>query len=109
MATSSVLGDRLLGLLRGQAHAVLEVDLAECSFLDCTGVGVLAGARDAAVHTGCQVLVIRPRPIVRRVLELTGLLDVLTSPIPPARSEPTVAVGPAPGSIATSAPMLVAA
>jgi anti-anti-sigma factor len=114
MATSPVLGDWLFGLLCGQGLAVLEVDLAECTFLDCTGIGVLVGARDAAVHTGCQVLVIRAKPIVRRVLELTGLLDVFTAPIgqphcPPARSEPTAGIGPARVTFTVSAHMLVAA
>jgi anti-anti-sigma factor len=114
MATSAMLGDWLFGLLCGQPIAVLEVDLAECGFLDCTGIGVLVGARNAAVHTGRQMLVIRAQPIVRRVLELTGLLDIFTAPVdqpqgPPARSEPTAGIGPAPVTFTVSPHMLVAA
>lgn len=48
-------------------------------------------ARDAALRTGCQLRIMNPQRIVRRVLELTGLLGVLTAtfdraPLLPARS-----------------------
>ena len=38
LATSAALHSRLLAVLHGQAPAVLEVDLAGVTFLDCTGV-----------------------------------------------------------------------
>ena len=62
LATAPVLSDRLLGLLDGRAPAVLEVDLAGCTFLDCTGIGALVRVRNAAVQTGCQIRVIHPQP-----------------------------------------------
>jgi anti-anti-sigma factor len=114
LATAPVLTDRLLGLLDGRAPAVLEVDLAGCTFLDCTGIGALVGVRNAAVQTGCQMRVIHPQPVVRRVLDLTGLLDVLTAPIDqpqplPTRSEYPARIGPASATVTTSLDILVAA
>jgi anti-anti-sigma factor len=81
LATASVLADRLQEVLREQAPAVLVVDLAGVSFLDCTGVGVLAAMRNAVVERGRRMWIVHPQPIVSRVLELTGLLDELTAPI----------------------------
>jgi anti-anti-sigma factor len=85
LATASVLRDRLLEVLRDQRPAVLDVDLAEVTFLDCTGIAALVDVRNAAVQTGYQIRVSHLQPIVRRVLDLTGLLGVLTAP----SNEPT--------------------
>jgi anti-anti-sigma factor len=54
LATAPVLRDRLLSVLHKQAPAVLDVDLAEVTFLDCAGIGALVAVRNAAVHTGRQ-------------------------------------------------------
>lgn len=89
LATAPVLRNRLVDALHEQHLAVLEVDLAGVTFLDCAGVGAFVAARNTAVQTGRQMRVTHPQPIVRRVLELAGLLEVLTAPIdqpPPARS-----------------------
>jgi anti-anti-sigma factor len=114
LATAPVLHDRLLGLLDGQAPAVLEVDLARCTFLDCTGISALVSVRNAAVQTGRQMRVTHPQPLVRRVLDLTGLLDVLTAPIDqpqplPTRSEYPARIGPASATVTAPPDMLVAA
>jgi anti-anti-sigma factor len=81
LATAHLLRDRLLGVLREQAPAVLDVDLAGVTFLDCTGISALVAVRNAAMNTGRQVRVTHPQPIVRRVLDVTGLLGPLTAPI----------------------------
>ena len=81
LATAHLLRDRLLGVLREHAPAVLDVDLAGVTFLDCTGVSALVAVRNAATRSGRQVRVTHPQPIVRRVLDVTGLLSVLTAPI----------------------------
>ena len=49
------------------------VDLADVTFMDCSGVNALVTAHQAA-PTRLQLR--NPHPAVRRVLELTGLLDV---------------------------------
>ena len=81
LATAPVLRDRLLGVLGDQGPTMVSVDLAGVSFLDCTGINALIAARNAAARTGRQMRVTQPQPIVRRVLDLTGLLDVLIAPI----------------------------
>jgi anti-anti-sigma factor len=114
LASAPILLERLLSLLHEQAPAVLDVDLAGCTFLDCAGIGALVGARNAAVQTGCRLRVTNPRPIVRRVLELTGLLDVLAAPIDQPRLRPTglgyqAGIGSPPVTVTTLPDMLVAA
>ncbi|MGN9907610.1 STAS domain-containing protein [Phytohabitans sp. LJ34] len=52
----------------------------EVTFLDCTGLAALVAVRNAAVQAGGQMRVSHPQPIVRRVLEVTGLLAVFTAP-----------------------------
>jgi anti-anti-sigma factor len=78
LATAPELRERLLGVLHTHGPAVLDIDLAGVTFLDCTGIGALVAVYNAAVHAGCQLRVLHPQPIVRRVLEVTGLLDVFT-------------------------------
>jgi anti-anti-sigma factor len=86
LATAHLLRDRLLGVLREQTPAVIDVDLAGVTFLDCTGISALVAVRNAARHTGRQVRVTHPHPVVRRVLDMTGLLGPLTAPIDQAPS-----------------------
>jgi anti-anti-sigma factor len=79
LATTEQLQADLLDVISaGLAHRV-EVDLAGVSFMDCTGLGVLVVARGAAARAGCSLQITRPQPVVRRILELTGLLAVLTT------------------------------
>lgn len=89
LATAPELGDRLLSVLREHAPAILDVDLAGVAFLDCAGISALITARNAAVSAGSQLWIVHPQPFVRRVLDVTGLLGVLTAPVdPPRRSGP---------------------
>ena len=113
LATAHLLRDRLLGVLREHAPAVLDVDLGGVTFLDCTGISALVAARNAAVHIGGHMRVSHPQPIVGRVLEVTGLLDVLTAPIdqpqpPPIRSGHRSVVGHT-SATATQPPGVLAA
>jgi anti-anti-sigma factor len=112
LATAHLLRDRLLGVLREQAPAVLDVDLAGVTFLDCTGISALVAVRNAAMHTGRRVRVTHPQPIVRRVLDVTGLLGVLTAPIDqppttgsvnPAQTAPTPVAATQPPGVTAAA------
>jgi anti-anti-sigma factor len=114
LATAPVLRDRLLNVLHDQAPAVLDVDLAGVTFLDCTGISALVAVRNAAVRTGRQMRVTHTQAIVRRVLDLTGLLGVLTAPI--AREQPLTAgseypsrTRPVPAVVSQPPDLLVAA
>jgi ABC-type transporter Mla MlaB component len=94
-------------VLRELAPAVLDVDLAGVAFCDCSGLSALVTVRNAAAEAGGQVTVSSPQPIVRRILDLTGLLDTLTAPIdrpPPQRSDPLAPVGLPPRHDAACAP-----
>jgi anti-anti-sigma factor len=114
LATAAVLRDRLLSVLRDEAPTMLGVDLAGVTFLDCNGINALVAVRNAAVRTGRQMRVTHPQPIVRRVLDLTGLLDVFTAPIdqpqPLApRSEYPSGAGSVPAAAAQPPDMMAAA
>jgi anti-anti-sigma factor len=80
LTTAQILRDRLLNLLREYPPAVLYVDLSGVTFLDCAGVRALVAVYNAAVQVDCQVRGTGPRPIVHRILHLTGLLSILTAP-----------------------------
>jgi anti-anti-sigma factor len=80
LAATPVLRERLLRVLRDHRPDMLDVDLAGVTLLDCTGLGALVAVRNAAIRAGGQMRVSHPQPIVRRVLEVTGLLGVFTAP-----------------------------
>ena len=114
LATVSVLRERLLNVLHDQSPVVLDVDLAEVTFLDCAGLGALVGVRKAAVDAGCLMRVSHPQPIVRRVLEVTGLLGVFCPPIvwPESlrtRSEHRFGTEPEPATVPPPTAVMVAA
>ena len=88
LATVSLFRDRLISVLHDKTHAVIDVDLAGVSFLDCAGIGALVGVRNIAVHAGRQVAHLQPAP--RRVLELTELLNALTAPIDHSEQRPRI-------------------
>lgn len=112
LATAHILLDSLLRVLREQASAILDIDLAGVTFLDCSGVSALVAARNVAAQAGRQVTVSNPRPIVRRVLELTGLLDAVTAPIDrpqPPRADHASKIGTAPATAPRPSHMMAAA
>ncbi|MCW6010900.1 STAS domain-containing protein [Micromonospora sp. CPCC 205371] len=112
LATTPVLRERLLRVLRDQRPDLLDVDVAGVTFLDCTGLGALVAVRNAAIRAGRQMRVSHPQPIVRRVLEVTGLLGVFTAPTTgpaPALSAYPSTVGPAPAAVPQPPGLKVAA
>lgn len=56
---------------------VVHVDLAEVTYLDSAGLGVLAGAHSLLAQEGRQLVILNPRDAVYRVFEMTGLVRVL--------------------------------
>jgi anti-anti-sigma factor len=87
-------GGHLIVTLRGELDAVdaasvaaalaaaaarnpqIIIDLAELEFIDCSGLSVLAHAREQARQAGGDLLLAAPRRQVARILALTGLADV---------------------------------
>jgi stage II sporulation protein AA (anti-sigma F factor antagonist) len=54
------------------------VDLSGTEFMDCAGVGVLMGSHERLRDRGGDLMVGSPSGPVLRVLELTGVLDVIS-------------------------------
>jgi anti-anti-sigma factor len=54
-----------------------DLDLDDVTFLDCAGIKEFIRAYSDAHGRGHMLTVSRPHGIVRRILELTGVLDVL--------------------------------
>jgi anti-anti-sigma factor len=103
LSNSDLLRVRLLNVLSTLHPRHLEVDLAEVTFLDCGGLAVLVVLGQSAARTGCRLRITNPQPVVRRVLDLTGLLDVLT-----AGFDQAPPVAPA-AAVTASAGILIAA
>ena len=73
-ALESAAGD---GAASDGAAGVIEVDIAEVSYIDSTGIGVLVGAARRATSQGCAFELVRPQTNVKRVLSLLGVIDEL--------------------------------
>ncbi|GAA5195887.1 hypothetical protein GCM10023322_63600 [Rugosimonospora acidiphila] len=56
----------------------LVVDLENLEFLDSSGIAVMVAGYRSARSRGQRYQVINPRGLVRRVLDLTGVLTTLT-------------------------------
>jgi anti-anti-sigma factor len=72
-------------VFRREVHAVLAdepadlvIDLADVSFLDSSGIAVLASALKAQRARAGGLAVTNPQPIVQRALELVGLGALIT-------------------------------
>ena len=76
MATAPQLQDQISDLLeRGQTRLVF--DLAEVSFCDSTGLSVFVRAKNGADEVGGVVRLAAPQRGVLRILEVSGLVEVL--------------------------------
>ncbi len=74
LETSPELGRAIDAALAGRAHVI--IDLHAVTFIDSTGISLLLTAAERARRSGVE-LRIEPSAIVRRVLQLTGVEDVL--------------------------------
>jgi anti-anti-sigma factor len=72
--------DDLVHLLASAAEgpnvAAVQVDLAGVSFVDSCGIEALIAGHNAAQAAGCRFTVVRLRPNVRCVIEVSGLLPM---------------------------------
>ncbi|WP_433041438.1 STAS domain-containing protein [Dactylosporangium sp. CS-033363] len=71
--------DALADVLGRPGTRRVTVDLAEVTLLDAYGVGVLLAGRNRARTAGVRFRVTNAEGIVREVLQIVGLLDVLTN------------------------------
>lgn len=82
IATSGELASVLAGLLDGAPPAALELDFGGVRFLDSSGILVLLRAQGRAAGQGCRLTLTDVQPTVHRVLEITGVLELLGVGIP---------------------------
>jgi anti-anti-sigma factor len=76
IVTAPVLLRHLESVLASSRPTVV-IDLSDTTFLDARGVSVLVAARKTVTGYGGRLVVRRPPPLVRRVLELAEQLDRL--------------------------------
>jgi len=72
-------GDQLVEVLTelcGEKGAV-RVDLGQVSFMDSTGIKALVNAHRLSEERGCQLTICNPTERLRRVLEVSGVDQVL--------------------------------
>lgn len=72
---------QLLALLDRTIHSTqrVDVDMAAVQFIDSTVISALITARNTATATGTQLVLTNPSRNTRRVLDITGVLDVLST------------------------------
>src|SRR4029077_12522524 len=56
----------------------VEVDLSAVSFMDSSGLQALLTAHQLTAARGSELFLIEPSPQVRRLLELTGCVNIFT-------------------------------
>jgi anti-sigma B factor antagonist len=78
MDTASELDDVLNSALADRATSAVVVDLSGVSFLDSTGIHVLLARHHAAAESNVSLVLVNVRHNVSRVLEITGVLRLLT-------------------------------
>ena len=72
--TSPLLEEQLQAVL-DEGHASVLVDLGQVTFLDSTGLSALIGGLRRCQGAGGELHLASPRPNVRKVLEVTGLVE----------------------------------
>jgi anti-anti-sigma factor len=75
LSTASELGHALEAAPAGSRHVV--VDLTEVAFLDSSGINVLLTGQRTLAEAGVGFRVVAPAGPVRRIFELTQLVDAL--------------------------------
>lgn len=76
MATAPQLQTHVAELLTG-GHNRLVFDLAKVSFCDSTGLSVFVRAKNNCADAGGEIRLAAPQRGVLRILEVSGLVDVL--------------------------------
>jgi anti-sigma B factor antagonist len=76
LATAPALREMLIELVASGMVRVV-VDLADVTFIDSSGLGILVGAAKRLEAANGRLAIRNPRPQAQQVLELTGLDEVL--------------------------------
>ena len=70
--------------LPAQAGSEVRLDVAELTFIDVVGLTALLRSRAHVLRGGGRLLVLHPSPLLRRMLDITGLGDILLAEPGPA-------------------------
>jgi anti-anti-sigma factor len=73
MTTVDMLTDTLATVLRQERPTHIDVNLAEVTFMDSSGVNALMVCRANAEPNGCRITISHPRPTVERLFAVTGV------------------------------------
>ncbi|MET9903365.1 STAS domain-containing protein [Streptomyces sp. NPDC006446] len=76
--TAPELRNRLADQIRGGRRHLL-LDLSAVPFMDSSGINALLKAHDETGRAGGSVCLVSPAPVVRRVLDLTGVSLTIAS------------------------------
>jgi anti-sigma B factor antagonist len=79
MATANRLDDVVATALTENRPQRLVIDVAGLKFCDSSGIHALMRARDCAQRWAAGFVVTNPTGITRRTLEVSGLLELLTT------------------------------
>ncbi len=71
-------GQGLPDVLADVAGPTVVVDLASLTFIDSSGIGALARARQRISARGSSMILSRPQPRVAKTLEIMGLANWIT-------------------------------
>ena len=77
LSTAPQLRDELLRLADAGAPQVT-IDLSELGFIDSTGLSVIVTAMKRLRQQGGEMALRSPTPSTRKVLEITGLTEVIS-------------------------------
>jgi anti-anti-sigma factor len=90
MVAAKALRELLITELDTRQATTVVADLADVTFLDSAALGALINAYHHADNTGRRFAVRNPTRAVRRILEITGVLELL-SPSEPDQNQVTPA------------------
>lgn len=76
MTTVTTLTDTLDTVLFQESPQHIDVNLAEVTFMDSAGINALMACRAKATPAGCRITISHPRPVVQRVLVVTGVHEL---------------------------------
>jgi anti-sigma B factor antagonist len=74
--TAPALRDLLQNVISEGAQDLL-LDLTDMAFIDSTGLGVIVGALKRVRERGGNLVLRAPTPAVRKVLDITGLSEII--------------------------------
>lgn len=89
--TAPLLRDAVDAAISQPGLTWIDIDLADVTFLDSTGIAVLVASHTAASARGITMRVLRPHPVARTLLEVVGLLDLLIAKANDPAAEPQTA------------------